>query len=83
MAILSKPTRRILLSSTVAIITTILRHLAGDKNGIIPSSTSIKQIAVAISVSINGHPKIGTKKPGRPGFRILAKSPSMWQEFLH
>jgi hypothetical protein len=51
----------------------MLRHLAGDKKGIIPSNTSIRQIAVPISLSTMNYSKIGTKKPGRARFLNFSK----------
>jgi hypothetical protein len=91
--ILKRPIRRIFRSSTVAITSTMLRHLDGDRKGMMPSNTNIRQIAVATSFSISitqrkyqcarsTSSKSAQKNRDVPGFAILAKSPTMWQEFL-
>lgn len=67
-SMLAKPTNRIVRSSTWASTSTILRHFAGDKKGIIPSNTSSKQTAVPKSFSMMSHPKFGIKKPGLARF---------------
>jgi len=69
---LVKPIARMVRSSTVANTWTIFRHLRGARKGIIPSITSIRQIAVAKSSSTtiyhNMSPQSAQKKPGEPDF---------------
>jgi hypothetical protein len=73
-SILSKPIKRMLLSSISARYCTIWRHRCGAKKGMIPSITIIKQTAIANSCHmLTLFPQKATlaltKKPGgKPGF---------------